>query len=58
MTGDRLAFAAITTTYLLVAIPWEERSLGRQFGERLRALPAAGAVAGRAVHLLIGSVSS
>jgi hypothetical protein len=29
MTGDRLAFAAITT----VAIPWEERSLRRTFGE-------------------------
>ena len=27
MTGDRLAFAAITTLYLVVAIPWEERSL-------------------------------
>jgi methanethiol S-methyltransferase len=33
MTGDRLAFAAISTAYLLVAIPWEERSLLRVFGE-------------------------
>ena len=33
MTGDRLAFAAITTIYLLLAIPWEERSLGRAFGD-------------------------
>ena len=33
MTGDRLAFAAITTAYLVVAIPWEERSLRRSFGE-------------------------
>ena len=33
MTGDRLAFAAITTGYLVVAIPWEERSLRRSFGE-------------------------
>ena len=33
MTGDRLAFAAITTLYLLVAIPWEERSLVRSFGD-------------------------
>jgi protein-S-isoprenylcysteine O-methyltransferase Ste14 len=33
MTGDRLAFAAITTAYLLLAIPWEERSLMRSFGE-------------------------
>ena len=33
MTADRLAFAAISTAYLLAAIPWEERSLGRVFGE-------------------------
>ena len=33
MTADRLAFAAITTVYLLIAIPWEERSLRRIFGE-------------------------
>ncbi len=33
MTGDRLAFAAMTSIYLLIAIPWEERSLGRTFGE-------------------------
>jgi protein-S-isoprenylcysteine O-methyltransferase Ste14 len=33
MTGDRLAFAAITTGYLMVAIPWEERSLRRTFGD-------------------------
>lgn len=33
MTGDRLAFAAITTLYLVIAIPWEERSLRRSFGE-------------------------
>jgi protein-S-isoprenylcysteine O-methyltransferase Ste14 len=33
MTGDRFTFAAITTAYLLVAIPWEERSLRRIFGE-------------------------
>jgi protein-S-isoprenylcysteine O-methyltransferase Ste14 len=33
MTGDRLAFAAITTLYLLVAIPFEERSLVRSFGD-------------------------
>ena len=33
MTGDRLAFAAITTAYLVIAIPWEERSLRRSFGE-------------------------
>jgi protein-S-isoprenylcysteine O-methyltransferase Ste14 len=33
MTADRLAFAAISSTYLLLAIPWEERSLLRAFGE-------------------------
>ncbi len=32
MTGDRLAFAAITTCYLMIAIPWEERSLAKSFG--------------------------
>lgn len=32
MTGDRLAFAAISALYLAVAVPWEERSLLRQFG--------------------------
>jgi methanethiol S-methyltransferase len=33
MTGDRFAFAAISTAYLVVAIPWEERSLLRAFGD-------------------------
>jgi protein-S-isoprenylcysteine O-methyltransferase Ste14 len=33
MTGDRLAFAAITTLYLVMAVPWEERSLVRSFGD-------------------------
>jgi protein-S-isoprenylcysteine O-methyltransferase Ste14 len=33
MTGDRLGFAIITTAYLVVAVPWEERSLRRSFGE-------------------------
>jgi protein-S-isoprenylcysteine O-methyltransferase Ste14 len=32
MTADRLAFAAITTAYLVIAIPWEERSLRATFG--------------------------
>jgi hypothetical protein len=32
MTGDRLAFAVMTTMYLLIAMPWEERSLEREFG--------------------------
>lgn len=33
MTGDRLAFAAISTAYLMLAVPWEERSLRRAFGD-------------------------
>jgi methanethiol S-methyltransferase len=33
MTGDRLAFALMTSTYLMMAIPWEERSLARTFGD-------------------------
>ena len=33
MTGDRLAFAVITTIYLFIAVPWEERSLVESFGE-------------------------
>ena len=33
MTGDRLAFAVITTIYLTIAVPWEERSLTKIFGE-------------------------
>jgi protein-S-isoprenylcysteine O-methyltransferase Ste14 len=36
MTGDRLTFAIITTTYLMAAIPWEERSLEDAFGESYR----------------------
>jgi protein-S-isoprenylcysteine O-methyltransferase Ste14 len=33
MTGDRLFFAVITSAYLIAAIPWEERSLVKAFGE-------------------------
>lgn len=33
MTGDRLFFAAISSAYLIVAIPWEERSLEAAFGD-------------------------
>jgi protein-S-isoprenylcysteine O-methyltransferase Ste14 len=33
MTGDRLAFAAISALYLVMAVPWEERSLLQSFGE-------------------------
>jgi protein-S-isoprenylcysteine O-methyltransferase Ste14 len=33
MTGDRLAFAGLTSLYLVVAVPWEEQSLRQSFGE-------------------------
>lgn len=36
MTGDRLTFAVLTTTYLVIAMPWEERALEREFGQRYR----------------------
>jgi protein-S-isoprenylcysteine O-methyltransferase Ste14 len=36
MTGDRLTFAIVTSTYLLIAIPWEEQSLERTFGTAYR----------------------
>ena len=34
MTGDRLFFAVIAVIYLLIAMPFEERSLQTSFGER------------------------
>lgn len=33
MTADRLVFGVVTTLYLVVAIPWEEQSLMRSFGD-------------------------
>jgi protein-S-isoprenylcysteine O-methyltransferase Ste14 len=33
MTFDRLVFAVMTTIYLVVAVPWEERALERVFGD-------------------------
>jgi protein-S-isoprenylcysteine O-methyltransferase Ste14 len=33
MTADRFSFATISTLYLVVAVPWEERALRRAFGE-------------------------
>jgi methanethiol S-methyltransferase len=36
MTGGRLTFAAITSIYLLLAIPWEERSLIATYGDAYR----------------------
>jgi methanethiol S-methyltransferase len=34
LTGDRLAFAALSTFYLMIAVPWEERSLVRAYGDQ------------------------
>jgi methanethiol S-methyltransferase len=34
MTGDRLSFATISTLYLLIAMPFEERSLRKSFGKQ------------------------
>jgi protein-S-isoprenylcysteine O-methyltransferase Ste14 len=34
MTGDRLAFAVISSAYLFIAVPWEERELERAFGAK------------------------
>jgi protein-S-isoprenylcysteine O-methyltransferase Ste14 len=36
MTGDRFLFAVVSSLYLIVAIPWEERSLEAAFGEGYR----------------------
>jgi len=36
MTNGRLLFAIVSTAYVAVAIPWEERSLVAQFGEQYR----------------------
>jgi methanethiol S-methyltransferase len=37
MTANRLVFAAISTLYLILAIPWEERSLVAAYGDPYRA---------------------
>jgi protein-S-isoprenylcysteine O-methyltransferase Ste14 len=36
MTGSRLTFAVLSTLYLIVAIPFEERGLVREFGPSYR----------------------
>ena len=36
MTGDRLVFAAVSAFYLVIAVPFEERSLIVSFGEQYR----------------------
>ena len=33
MTADRLVFATISSLYLVIAVPWEERSLRQSFGD-------------------------
>ena len=40
MTGTRLSFAAISTAYLVAAVPFEERSLAETFGAEYRAYQA------------------
>ena len=37
MTGTRAAFAVISTAYLMLAIPWEERGLVETFGQEYEA---------------------
>jgi methanethiol S-methyltransferase len=37
MTATRLTFAIVSTMYLAIAIPWEERSLVQTFGEEYEA---------------------
>lgn len=37
MTMNRLVFGLVSSTYLILAIPWEERSLIAAFGDRYRA---------------------
>jgi methanethiol S-methyltransferase len=37
MTGTRLVFAAVSSAYLAIAVPWEERSLLDTFGAEYRA---------------------
>lgn len=37
MTATRLVFAAVSTTYLAMAVPWEERGLVAVFGDEYRA---------------------
>ncbi len=37
MTSGRLLFATVSSLYLILAIPWEERSLLAAFGDRYRA---------------------
>jgi protein-S-isoprenylcysteine O-methyltransferase Ste14 len=32
MTGTRLVFAAVSTAYMVLAVPFEERDLRRAFG--------------------------
>jgi protein-S-isoprenylcysteine O-methyltransferase Ste14 len=36
MTGSRLTFAIVSTIYLMLAVPFEERSLVREFGPAYR----------------------
>jgi protein-S-isoprenylcysteine O-methyltransferase Ste14 len=37
LTANQLVFAAVSTLYLILAIPWEERSLVADHGDRYSA---------------------
>ena len=52
MTGDRLAFALISTIYLIVAIPFEEAALVRELRRRVPPVPDARAMANVALRVL------
>ena len=56
MTTGRLVFAAISTAYLVVAVPFEERSLRRRFGPPYDAYRRTGPLAHRAGTVLMAVV--
>ncbi len=58
MTATRAVFAVVSTGYLAMAIPWEERSLIATFGEAYRDVPPPGSLADAAVAVLIRGATS
>ena len=52
MTGTRLLFAAVSTLYLALAVPFEERDLVRTFGASYETLSPRGPLAHAAGNLL------
>ena len=57
MTGTRLVFAAVSTLYLALAIPLEERTLRRQFGPVYAAYAARVTLEDDSGDLLISLIS-